>query len=153
MKKIIIALFALVVFTAYVCQAEEGGGGMKLTSPAFEHNKSIPSKYTCQGEDVNPALAIDDIPEGTKSLALIVDDPDAPMGTWVHWVVYDIAPTSRIIDENSIPGKQGINDFRKKNYGGPCPPSGTHRYFFKVYALDTQLNLEEGINKRLIKEI
>ncbi|MGD9015262.1 MAG: YbhB/YbcL family Raf kinase inhibitor-like protein [Candidatus Omnitrophota bacterium] len=148
MKRLTIVLFAWVVFAAYVCCAEEGGGNMKLISPAFEHNQSIPSKYTCQGEDVNPALAIGDIPEGTKSLALIVDDPDAPMGTWVHWVVYDIAPTSRVIDENSIPGTQGINDFRKKEYGGPCPPSGTHRYFFKVYALDTQLNLKEGITKK-----
>jgi Raf kinase inhibitor-like YbhB/YbcL family protein len=147
MKRIFFALFNLVVFGAYACQAEEGGGDMKLTSPAFENNGFIPSKYTCQGEDINPALSIEDIPEGTKSLALIVDDPDAPMGTWVHWVVYDIAPVSRI-DEDSIPGKQGINDFRKKDYGGPCPPSGTHRYFFKIYALDEELGLEEGVNKR-----
>ena len=147
MKKIVLVLLVLVVFVAYTCQAEQGGGNMRLTSPAFENNKLIPLKYTCQGEDINPALSIEDIPGGTKSLALIVDDPDAPMGTWVHWVVYDIAPVSRI-DEDSIPGKQGINDFRRKDYGGPCPPSGTHRYFFKIYALDEELGLEEGVNKK-----
>jgi len=120
---------------------------MKLTSKEFKHNEYIPVKFTCQGKDINPGLKIDDIPEGTKCLALIVDDPDAPMGMWVHWVVYDIAVISQI-EENSIPGKQGINDFGRKNYGGPCPPSGTHRYFFKIYALDKKLNLAEGINKQ-----
>ncbi|MFH1507929.1 MAG: YbhB/YbcL family Raf kinase inhibitor-like protein [Candidatus Omnitrophota bacterium] len=124
---------------------------MKLTSPAFEHNKLIPSKYTCQGQDINPALLIEDMPQGTKSLALIMDDPDAPMGMWVHWVVFDIGIVSRI-EENSIPGKQGINDFRRKDYGGPCPPSGTHRYFFKIYALDKKLGLEEGINKKGLEQ-
>lgn len=123
-----------------------GGGNMKLTSPEFENNKFIPKKFTCEGEDVNPALIIENIPKETKSLALIVDDPDAPMGTWVHWVVYDIQPVSRI-DENSIPGRQGLNDFRRKNYGGPCPPSGTHRYFFKVHALDKMLGLGEAAGK------
>ncbi|MBU0694186.1 MAG: YbhB/YbcL family Raf kinase inhibitor-like protein [Candidatus Omnitrophica bacterium] len=120
---------------------------MRITSPEFEHNGIIPKKFTCQGDDVNPALSIEGIPEGTKSLALIVDDPDAPMGTWVHWVVFDI-PVASGIDEGSIPGKQGINDFRRKDYGGPCPPSGTHRYFFKIYALDRELNLKEGISKK-----
>lgn len=120
---------------------------MKLTSKEFKHNEYIPAKFTCQGKDINPSLKIDDIPEGTKSLALIVDDPDAPMGMWVHWVVYDIAVIPQI-EENSIPGKQGINDFGRKNYGGPCPPSGTHRYFFKIYALDKKFNLAEGINKQ-----
>ncbi|MBU1871243.1 MAG: YbhB/YbcL family Raf kinase inhibitor-like protein [Candidatus Omnitrophica bacterium] len=124
---------------------------MKLTSPSFEHNKLIPSKYTCQGQDINPALLIEDMPQGTKSLALIMDDPDAPMGMWVHWVVFDIGIVSRI-EENSIPGKQGINDFRRKDYGGPCPPSGTHRYFFKIYALDKKLGLEEGINKKGLEQ-
>ena len=147
MKRIVIALLTVIVSGIYFSEINEGGENMKLTSPAFENNKSIPSKFTCQGEDINPALVIEDIPAGTKSLALIVDDPDAPMGTWVHWVVYDIAPISRI-DENSIPGKQGINDFRKKDYGGPCPPSGTHRYFFKIYALGKELGLGEGINKK-----
>ena len=119
---------------------------MKLNSPAFENNQLIPSKFTCEGDDINPALIIDGIPEGTKSLALIVDDPDAPIGTWVHWVVFDIPIISKI-EENSIPGKEGVNSAGRRNYHGPCPPSGTHRYFFKIYALDTVLNLKEGINK------
>ena len=124
---------------------------MKLTSPDFENNKMIPRKFTCEGADVNPTLVIEDIPAGTKSLALIVDDPDAPMGTWVHWVVYDIPVVSRI-DEDSIPGKQGMNDFRRKDYGGPCPPSGTHRYFFKLYALDKELALGERVDKKALEK-
>lgn len=119
---------------------------MKITSPEFGNNGSIPSKFTCDGEDVSPELIIEDAPQDAKALALIVDDPDAPMGTWVHWVVYDI-PNVSSIEEGAIPGKQGINDFGRKDYGGPCPPSGTHRYFFKVYALDAELALEEGIDK------
>jgi Raf kinase inhibitor-like YbhB/YbcL family protein len=124
---------------------------MKITSPEFKSNELIPSKFTCEGQDINPALVIEDIPAEAGSLALIVDDPDAPMGTWVHWVVYDMPVISRI-DENTVPGKQGINDFRKKDYGGPCPPSGTHRYFFKIYALDGELGLEEGINKKTLEK-
>lgn len=119
---------------------------MRLRSSAFENNQLIPSKYTCQGEDVNPPLIIEGTPEGAVSLALIVDDPDAPIGTWVHWVVFDI-PLFVSIKENAIPGKQGINDFGKRDYGGPCPPSGTHRYFFKIYALDRELGLKEGLDK------
>ncbi len=120
---------------------------MKLTSPEFKDNQFIPKKFTCEGDDINPKLIIEEIPDTTKSLALIVDDPDAPMGTWVHWIAFNIPVTSHI-NENSIPGKQGINDFRRKDYGGPCPPSGTHRYFFKLYALDTELKLKEGITKK-----
>ncbi|NQS99854.1 MAG: YbhB/YbcL family Raf kinase inhibitor-like protein [Candidatus Omnitrophica bacterium] len=119
---------------------------MKITSSEFKHNTAIPSKFTCQGDDVNPELTIEDIPADAKGLALIVEDPDAPMGTWVHWVVYNIPAVSRI-EENSIPGTQGSNNFGRKDYGGPCPPSGTHRYFFKLYALDQQLDLAEGISK------
>ena len=119
---------------------------MKITSPAFENNTMIPKKFTCQGEDVNPELLINGIPEDANTLALIVDDPDAPGGMWVHWVVFDIPAMSKI-HEDSIPGVQGINDFGRKDYGGPCPPSGTHRYFFKIFALDTELNLHEGIGK------
>ena len=124
---------------------------MKLTSPVFGNNELNPEKYTCQGTDINPPLIIDDIPKDAKSLALIVDDPDAPGMTWVHWVVFDIPTTSKI-DENSIPGTQGINDFGRNNYGGPCPPSGTHRYFFKLYALDTELNAREGISKKELEK-
>src|SRR3989338_8261866 len=98
----------------------------------------IPSVYTCQGQDISPALGIQNIPDGARSLVLIMDDPDAPMGTWDHWIVYNIPPMDRIA-ENSIPGIEVKNSFEKLNYGGPCPPSGTHRYFFKLYALDTLL--------------
>ena len=122
---------------------------MEVTSPDFEANAMIPAKFTCQGENISPALRINNIPEGTKSLVLIVDDPDAATGTWVHWVVYNIDPVETIV-QGEIPGAQGINDFNKLNYGGPCPPSGTHRYFFKVYALDTKLDLESGLSKQAV---
>jgi len=115
---------------------------MQITSPAFRDNQMIPRQYTCQGQDINPTLEISGIPAEARTLALIVDDPDAPMGTWVHWVVFNIPADTNLIAENSIPGDQAGNDFGRKNYGGPCPPSGTHRYFFKVYALDTILEAE-----------
>ncbi len=120
---------------------------LEVASPAFENNGFIPAKYTCQGEDINPPLVIKNIPEGTKSLVLFVDDPDAPMGTWVHWVVWNINITGEI-KEDTIPGVQGMNDFGRLDYGGPCPPSGVHRYFFKVYALDCLLDLPEGSSKK-----
>ena len=119
---------------------------MRLTSPDFENNNHIPKKFTCQGSDINPTLIISDIPDNTKSLALIVDDPDAPMGTWVHWVVFNIPVTGRI-DENSVPGTQGVTSNGRAGYHGPCPPSGTHRYFFYIYALDTDLDMQETIGK------
>jgi len=119
---------------------------MQITSPAFQHNVMIPKQYTCQGEDINPPLAIAGIPEGTKTLTLINDDPDAPVGTWDHWIVFNMAPSAEI-RENSAPGTQGRNSWGRNDYGGPCPPSGTHRYFFKLYALDAALNLKEGARK------
>ena len=134
-----------------ITNAKEWGVGMKILSPEFEHNGFIPQKFTCQGEDINPALIIEDIPKEAKSLALIVDDPDASTGTWVHWVVFDIGLIKRI-EENSVPGKQGQNDSGRNDYGGPCPPSGTHRYFFKIYALDEKLNLIEGITKQELEK-
>ncbi len=118
-----------------------------ITSPIFAHNSLIPAKYTCDGENVNPPLNINGIPEGTRSLVLIVDDPDAPIGTWVHWVVWSLPPKATI-EENMISETEGLNDFRRQQYGGPCPPSGTHRYFFKVYALDTVLEAEVQIRER-----
>jgi len=124
---------------------------MKLQTPAFEPNQPVPAKYTADGEDVNPPLVIDDLPDGTKSLVLIVDDPDAPSKTWVHWVVYGIAPVAEI-KEDSVPGKQGSNDFGRQRYGGPAPPSGTHRYFFKVYALDQEVDWEEGLSKQEVEQ-
>jgi Raf kinase inhibitor-like YbhB/YbcL family protein len=125
---------------------------MKITSTAFEHEGFIPRKYTCEGDDISPQLDIEQVPDGTESLALIVDDPDAPMGTWVHWVVYDIPVIERIA-ENSVPGLQGTNDFKRQDYGGPCPPSGTHRYYFKLYALDRKLDLKPGITKNELLRI
>lgn len=126
---------------------------MKLTSPAFANNGKIPSKYTCEGEDVNPPLVFSDVSEDTKSFVLIVEDPDAPAKTWVHWVVFNIPPSTREIDEDTIPDDAllGRTDFGNKSYGGPCPPSGTHRYIFKLYALDTELDLEVGVTKREVE--
>ncbi|HYY93770.1 MAG TPA: YbhB/YbcL family Raf kinase inhibitor-like protein [Pyrinomonadaceae bacterium] len=127
---------------------------IKLTSTAFDEGGMIPSQYTCDGQNVSPPLAWSGLPEGTKTLALICDDPDAPRGTWVHWVVYQIPASEHGLPEN-LPARetldngarQGINDFKKPGYGGPCPPSGTHRYFFKLYALDTDLNLPPAATK------
>jgi len=124
---------------------------LTITSSAFENKRLIPAKYTCNGEDVNPPLSVDGVPEGTESLVLVVDDPDAPMGTWDHWVVWNIPPDKKI-KENSVPGTEGLNDFGKHSYGGPCPPSGTHQYFFKVYALDTKLDLPSNSRKRGVEK-
>jgi hypothetical protein len=128
---------------------------MELKSSAFTAGEMIPKKYTCDGPDVSPPLNWSDVPAGAKSLALIADDPDAPMGTWVHWVAWNIPPNARGLEEgvpkkDSHPNgmKQGTTDFRSIGYGGPCPPSGTHRYFFKLYALDTSLNLPPSTTKK-----
>lgn len=122
---------------------------MKITSPSFKHNGAIPEQFTCDGADINPALVFEGVPTEAKSLALIVDDPDAPRGIWVHWVVWNIGPGMREIKKDSVPAgsKQGMNDFRRQDYGGPCPPSGTHRYYFKLYALDKALDLAPNTNK------
>lgn len=120
---------------------------LKITSPEFKDSQRIPQKYTCDGINVNPPLLIENLPEDVKSLAIIVDDPDAPKGTWVHWLVWNIIP-GREIKQNIIPGTEGINDFNSHHYEGPCPPSGTHRYFFKVYALDTILDLDKNTRKK-----
>ena len=124
---------------------------MTLTSPAFKQGEAIPAKYTADGADISPPLKIENVPDGTKALVLIVDDPDAPHGTWDHWIVYGIPVTAEIA-ENSVPGTQGKNSFRKLNYGGPAPPSGTHRYFFKLYALDVKLGLPEGKTKKEVEK-
>ena len=151
MDKIIKYFFTVLILIGSLQNNSQGGQIMQITSAAFENNKMIPKKYTCQGQDLNPPLLITEIPPGTKALALIIDDPDAPGKIWVHWVVFNI-PVMSEIKENSIPGKQGYNDFGRNNYGGPCPPSGTHRYFFKIYALDTSLNLNEGIDKSTLEK-
>ncbi len=117
--------------------------GMTITSGAFVDRGQIPAKYTCDGEGVNPPLTISGVPVGTKSLSLIVDDPDAPGGTWTHWVLWNIKPDTANISKNSVPvgAVVGINSWPKNEYGGPCPPAGSHRYFFKLYALDTELTI------------
>jgi Raf kinase inhibitor-like YbhB/YbcL family protein len=128
---------------------------MELKSPAFAHGAPIPPEHTCDGKDVSPPLSFAGTAPGTRSLALIADDPDAPLGTWVHWVAWNIPAGARSLPGN-LPKKdtlqdgtrQGINDFQRAGYGGPCPPSGTHRYFFRLYALDTTLDLPATTTRR-----
>lgn len=160
-QKICCLLIAFILLSS--CQSKNqsnsqkvGGKKMeiKIKSTAFEEGGMIPKKYTCDDINISPPLAWTSVPNGTKSLALICDDPDAPMGTWVHWVLFNLPANIKELPENVPPqktlangAKQGMNDFRKIGYGGPCPPSGTHRYYFKLYALDTELNLEADITK------
>lgn len=127
---------------------------MKLESSAFTANGLIPAKYTCDGEDLSPPLSWDAPPAGTQTLALIADDPDAPRGTWVHWVAYNLPTSVHQLPEGIPPevklavgGTQGKNDFDRLGYGGPCPPGGTHRYFFKLYAIDRELSLPQSATK------
>jgi len=136
--------------------AQNGVGykNMRLSSSAFESNQLIPARFTCDGADVNPSLEIEEVPEEAKSLVLIVDDPDAPMGTWIHWLVYNIDPSVFSIDEDSLPKKgiEGLNDFGKIAYGGPCPPSGTHHYHFKLYALNKVLELAPSAKRKEVEK-
>ena len=125
-------------------------GDLSLGS-VFGNNSSIPARYTCQGDNVSPSFDIGGMPAGTKTLVLIMDDPDAPMGTWDHWVMWNIPPTVSI-DEGSAPGQQGKNSWGRNDYGGPCPPSGTHRYFFKLYALDTTLDIKMESTKKDVEK-
>ena len=132
---------------------------LQITSSVFSEGEMIPQQFTCDGADVSPDLSWTGVPEGTKSLSLICDDPDAPMGTWVHWVLFNIPS-----DETGLPAEvapeaslsngaiHGTNDFRRLGYGGPCPPGGTHRYYFKLYALDTGLSLESGATKAQVED-
>lgn len=129
---------------------------MQIESINFKNGEGIPSKYTCDGQNINPQLSIIGIPEGTKSLALIMEDPDATKGNFVHWVLWNIPSDISIIDENSIPDKssEGINGAGKSGYMGPCPPFGNHRYFFKVFALDSLLTLYSDTDaQKLEKEM
>ena len=132
----------------------QGENKMKLTSSAFENNQFIPAKYTCDGQNINPSLSINDVPEGTQSLVLIVDDPDSPSGTFTHWLIWNISPQTAEITEGNIPSEaaQGKNDFGKVGFGGPCPSSGTHHYQFKLYALDTTLDLASSVTKSDIEK-
>jgi Raf kinase inhibitor-like YbhB/YbcL family protein len=146
-------LVVILVATALATLWEDAAMAMTLNSPAFQQNGHIPSKYTCEGEDISPPLAWEGVPTAAKSLVLIIDDPDAPdpkapKMVWVHWVVYNLPPDTESLPENA--GKAGLpqgtslglNDFKKTGYGGPCPPIGRHRYFHKLYALDTTLDLK-----------
>lgn len=144
----------LLVLTVMYATTAAGKGGRKMepltvSSPAFELGGVIPLRYTCDGNNVNPPLAIGKAPSGARSMALIMDDPDAPAGDWVHWVVWNIPVQTREIPENSVPpnASQGRNSWNRNNYGGPCPPSGTHRYFFRLFALDTPLQLGSSSSK------
>ena len=155
---------SLVLMTVNLLRAEEIMA-LTLKSSAFDNGGEIPSRYTCEGEDVSPSLVWTDVPETARSLVLIIDDPDAPdpkapKMTWVHWVLYNIPPDVTGLPEGVVPAKlspgmmEGLNDWKRIGYGGPCPPGGTHRYFFKLYALDINLNLGPGKTKsELLKAI
>ena len=156
MRRVILALL-LCSLLAFAAKKEHT---MQLLSPAFSHGEAIPVKYTCDGENLSIPLVFKNIPPEAKSIAIIMDDPDAPMGVFVHWVIYDIPATMQGLPEG-VPGypeleygiKQGRNDFGKIGYGGPCPPSGVHRYYIKAYALNKALNLQAGLNKRELLQI
>jgi Raf kinase inhibitor-like YbhB/YbcL family protein len=171
MRKIFPTLLMLTLFALVMSDCRSGlsptvspqtGGqtmSFKLTSTAFASGESIPRKYTCDGEDISPPLQWSDPPQGTRSFALIADDPDAPLGTWVHWVLYNLPAEARTLSE-AVPSdadladgsRHGQNSWRRLGYGGPCPPGGTHRYFFKLYTLDKMLDLSAGANeKQLLK--
>jgi Raf kinase inhibitor-like YbhB/YbcL family protein len=127
---------------------------IRITSPAFEDGGAIPEKYTCDDLDMSPPIEWTNVPDGTETIAIVCDDPDAPMKTWIHWVIFNIPGDVTRLPENVPPEKelengtrQGMNDFHKVGYGGPCPPSGMHRYFFKIYALNTTLDLPAGVSK------
>ncbi|MBD3307162.1 YbhB/YbcL family Raf kinase inhibitor-like protein [candidate division KSB3 bacterium] len=134
---------------------------IQLRSSAFTQGGMIPAKYTCDGQNISPPLEWDAVPGGTESLALIMDDPDAPGGTWVHWVLFNLPPDTKRLSEDLPPQEElahgachGINDFQKIGYGGPCPPKDTHNYYFKLYALDTKLDTPPGITKaQLVEQI
>lgn len=156
---LLVSLVCLFLFTGTIGEvyAKKRGGAkmaITITSTVFTEGDMIPRDYTCDGRDLSPPLSWTGAPEGTKSLALICDDPDAPVGTWVHWVLFNIPATANELPQSMPPDKiledgsrHGINDFRKFGYGGPCPPGGTHRYYFKIYALDTELTQEPGLTK------
>ena len=140
--------FLITMALSLILNIEDVAGAVfSLTSPAFGNGQQIPARYTCNGEDISPPLQIANVPEGTKALALIMDDPDAPKGSWIHWVMFNIPPETTTIAENFAPGIQGTTDFQEIKYSGPCPPHGKHRYYFKLYALTDTLNLGPGCTK------
>ena len=127
---------------------------MKITSPALNNNEYIPAQYTCKGDDINPPLRISNVPDNAISLVIIVDDPDSPNGTWTHWLVWNIDPTTQVLEEDTIPlgATEGTTDFGETGYSGPCPPVGVHRYFFRIFALDTKINLTSEANREELEK-
>jgi len=154
-------LAAILVLPAAVIAGNTEGSAMQVASSAFEANGAIPRKYTCQGEEVSPPLTWSGVPDGTRTLALIMDDPDAPdpahpTMTWVHWVVYNLPPHAGGLAEGASgslpePAREGVNSWKRSDYGGPCPPTGRHRYFHKLYALDTSLDLHNPDKDALLE--
>src|SRR5262249_6574786 len=139
---------AVVILLAAITSFAAGAGRMKITSSAFQHGGNIPSKFTCDGGNTSPPLEVAGVPSGAKTLVLIADDPDAPSGLFTHWLVWNIPSQTNSIAEGSAPkGVHGTNDFGKSGYGAPCPPSGTHRYYFRVFALDRELDLRSGAKR------
>ncbi len=163
MKKILKYYFILTLISFIIVPiiSKENKMDISVTSTAFKEGEMIPSKFTCDAENISPQIAWTNFPKTTESFVLIADDPDAPMGTWVHWVVYNIPTTLLELKENFPKNEkfedgtmQGTTDFRRIGYGGPCPPSGIHRYFFKIYALDVKLNVKPGLTKKeILKEM
>jgi Raf kinase inhibitor-like YbhB/YbcL family protein len=155
MKRILFSCFLLMIVSSCsstqtsTAEPTEAAVTMEFKSDAFASGQSIPAKYTCTGKNISPALTWSNAPAGTQSFALIVDDPDAPMGTWVHWVLYNIPSGTASLPENTDASgiAVGKNSSNHMSYDGPCPPSGTHRYFFKLYALDSALSLSPGATK------
>jgi len=153
-------LAVILVATALIILLGHGAMAMTLNSPAFKQNGHIPSKYTCEGDDVSPPLAWEGVPDDAKSLVLVIDDPDAPdpkapKMVWVHWIVYNMPPGTKSLPENASEAQLpqgallGLNDFKKTEYGGPCPPIGRHRYFHKIYALDITLDLKGATKSQI----
>ncbi len=157
---VLLALWGIAPTNIRAASAKNNRASLQLKSDAFKSGDAIPRRYTCEGEDTSPALSWTDPPAATKSFALIVTDPDAPAHTWVHWVIYNLPASARSIREGvpkvgQIPGGaiQGSNDFNRLGYGGPCPPSGKpHRYFFRLYALNTRLNLKPGATREEVEQ-
>jgi Raf kinase inhibitor-like YbhB/YbcL family protein len=148
------SIIVVLLFSPSLNKEVSSMAALHITSPAFQNNGSIPRQYTCDGKDINPPLEIENCPTEAKSIAFICDDPDASVGTWVHWVLWNIDPNTKEISENAVPqgAVEGMNDFKRHAYGGPCPPSGTHRYFFKVYALDTMLDISPNSTKSALEK-
>jgi Raf kinase inhibitor-like YbhB/YbcL family protein len=150
---LLLALTACAPAASTVASVEGGAGALQVTSAAFEAGGEIPQKYTCDGDNVSPPLSWSGVPEGSESLALIADDPDAPGRTFAHWVLYSLPPDQTSLDEGADAGVPGVNGAGRQGYTGPCPPSGSpHRYFFKIYALDTSLDLNPGANKAELED-